>query len=236
MFCMKISGLLKLTLLDYPKKTACTVFFGGCNLRCPFCHNSSLVLGDNFPEAVSNDEFFAFLEKRKGLIDGVCITGGEPLLQNDLVDFVKKIKESGYLVKLDTNGFFPDKLKEISPFLDYVAMDIKNSIENYPKTVGFEKINDEKVLESIDFLINGELDFEFRTTAVKNIHTISDFEKISQMISGAKKYFIQNYKNSSEILGEILNSSVKCESFTQQELDAFAEICRKNIEVVEIRN
>ena len=150
---MQIYGLQKLTLLDFPQKTACTIFTGGCNFRCPFCHNGDLVLG-NLPEPIDADELFSFLKKRVGILDGVCITGGEPLLNNDIEGFIKEIRDLGYLVKLDTNGSNPGYLKRLCEqgLVDYVAMDIKNSKEVYPETVGIEKFDISPICESVDFL------------------------------------------------------------------------------------
>ena len=171
---MKIHGLLKLTLLDYPTKTACTLFTAGCNFRCPFCHNGSLVL--NKAEEIPQDEIFAFLKKRQGLLDGVCITGGEPLLNPDISEFIKRVRELGYSVKLDTNGSFPDRLIELAEngLIDYVAMDIKSSPEGYSKAVGLKDFDVTPNDKSIKFLLTGKVDYEFRTTAVKGLHELSD--------------------------------------------------------------
>ncbi len=228
---MVIYGLQKLSLLDFPGKTACTVFTGGCNWRCPFCHNSSLVIGLDTIEPVKEEEFFAFLKKRQMLLDGVCISGGEPLLQPDIIDFIKKIREFGYQIKLDTNGSFPDKLKEIvnSGLVDYVAMDIKNSPESYPATTGKHDVDLMSVCESAAFLMSGKVDYEFRTTAVKELHTAEDFEKISNWLKGAKRYFIQSFIDSGDILG---GSFTAC---TKQELETFSSILQKNIPSVTIR-
>ena len=168
---MFISGLQKLTLLDFPQVVSCIVFTHGCNFRCPFCHNSSLVDGE-FKEEISTEEIFDFLKKRKGILDGVVITGGEPLIQKDIRGFVEKLKEMGYLVKLDTNGTNPKMLKELveAKLIDYVAMDIKNSSEEYEKATGVTGLMD-KVTESKDFLLKGTVPYEFRTTIVKGIHT-----------------------------------------------------------------
>lgn len=203
---VKISGLQKLTALDYPEKLACTVFTFGCNLRCPFCHNASLVLEDDGYE-VSQDEFFAFLKKRKGILDGVCITGGEPLLQNGIEEFIEKIKELGFLVKLDTNGAFPQKLRSLidKKLVDYVAMDIKNSQEKYPLTCGVNKNGDDffaPFKESIGLLLENRVSYEFRTTIVRELHSIEDIEKIGLLISGAENYYLQNFKDSGNLIGQ----------------------------------
>ncbi len=208
---MKIQGFQKLTLLDFPQKTACTVFTSGCNLRCPFCHNTPLV--KDLEAGIDTGEFFEFLKKRKGILDGVCITGGEPLLHSDIGDFIKEIKSIGYAVKLDTNGTFPKRLKELvnDGLLDYVAMDIKSSLDTYERLAGVS-VNTENVLMSIEFLKGCNVDHEFRTTAVKNLHEIGDFEKISRLI-GDEKYFIQCFKDSGDILSE------GCVPFSSEELE-----------------
>lgn len=213
---MEIYGLQKLTLLDYPGKTACTLFTSGCNFRCPFCHNSSLVF--NRVEPLGSDEIFSFLKKRAGILDGVCITGGEPLLNADIADFIKEIKALGYKVKLDTNGSFPDRLSSLinEGLIDYVAMDIKSSKEGYQKAVGIENYNTQNVERSIELLLSDKVPYEFRTTAVKGIHTEEDFEKIAKWISGAKQYYIQNYRESDDIL-----CSDNLSSFDEDELKMF---------------
>ena len=198
---MNIQFYQKLTLLDYPSKTACTVFTYGCNLRCPFCHNASLVVKPAL-DKVDESEFFAFLDKRQNLLDGVCITGGEPLLQPDIKDFICKIKNKGFLVKLDTNGFFPEKLEQLlsQGVIDYVAMDIKNSKEKYPLTCGIDNLDINKVAASVELLKNSGIDFEFRTTAVKELHTESDFENIGKWLHGNYKYYIQCFKDSGDLI------------------------------------
>lgn len=197
---MLISGLQKLTLLDFPQVVSCIVFTQGCNFRCPFCHNSALVEGEN-EEVISAEEIFDFLKKRKGLLDGVVITGGEPLIQKDIRDFVERLKEMGYLVKLDTNGTNPQKLKELveAKLIDYVAMDIKNSPEGYEKATGVATLLD-KVTESKDFLLKATVPYEFRTTVVKGIHTKESLISLAKWIEGAHQYFLQQYKDSGAIL------------------------------------
>ncbi len=198
---MLIKGLQKLTLLDYPGKMACTVFTAGCNFRCPFCHNASLVTNID-DERISEEEFFSFLNKRQGILEGVCITGGEPTLQPDLAEFMKKIKDLGYAIKLDTNGYRPDVLKDIvnNGLVDYVAMDIKNSKEKYGLTVGIEKMDIAKIEESVDFLKNGNCPYEFRTTVVKELHTPQDIESMAKWISGATQYFLQSFVDSGDLI------------------------------------
>lgn len=198
---MLIKGLQKLTLLDYPTKTACTIFTGGCNFRCPFCHNASLVFNVNEGEKHETDEVLAFLKKRVGLLDGVCVTGGEPLLQKDINEFLGNIKDMGYAVKLDTNGYSPEKLEEIvnAHLVDYIAMDIKNCKEKYSQTAGIE-IDITKIEKSVSFLMTCGIEYEFRTTVVKEYHTLSDIEKIAQWISGAKGYFLQSFVDSGDLI------------------------------------
>ncbi|MCQ2454876.1 MAG: anaerobic ribonucleoside-triphosphate reductase activating protein [Clostridia bacterium] len=228
---MKIHGFQKMTLLDFPGKVACTVFTGGCNLRCPFCHNASLVTEIDGESEIKEAEILDFLSKRNGLLDGVAITGGEPLLQNDIVDFIRKIKELGFAVKLDTNGTFPDKLKYLvnSKLVDYVAMDIKNSPSKYAITSGLKEFDFSCIKESIDFLLEGNVDFEFRTTVVKEFHQIDDFAEIGKLISGAPKYFLQNFVDSGNLIGENLHSVPK------EEIEKAKEILSSFIKNVEIR-
>jgi pyruvate formate lyase activating enzyme len=191
---MLIHGLQKMTLLDYPEHVACTVFLSGCDFRCPYCHNFELVDGSASP-IMSEDEFFGFLDKRHGLLDGVAITGGEPLMRPDLASFIKKIREMGYLIKLDTNGYHPDRLKELleENLLDYIAMDIKNSLEKYPTTIGLSDINISLIKDSISLIMDSGVDYEFRTTVIKEFHEKDDFEKIGTTICGAKRYFLQQF-------------------------------------------
>ncbi len=226
---MLLKGLQKTTLLDYPEKVACTVFTGGCNLRCPFCHNASLVNVKDDNE-ISEDEFFTFLKKRVNILDGVCITGGEPLLQKDITSFIARIKELGYSVKLDTNGFYPHKLKELLDLklIDYVAMDIKNSKKKYSKTCGVE-VDINKIEESIALLLSSEIDFEFRTTVVRELHTSDDIESIAKWISSAPKYFLQSFKDSGDILSDGLSS------YTDDEMKAMLDLAKKHISSTVLR-
>ena len=208
---MKIHGLQKLTLLDYPEKTACTVFTGGCNFRCPFCHNALLVTDIDSSQTYSEEEILDFLSKRTGLLDGVCITGGEPLMNGDIADFIKKIKEMGYSVKLDTNGTFPERLKTLleNNLIDYVDMDIKNSKYKYAITAGIKNVNISDIERSINLLKSSDIDYEFRTTVVNEFHTESDILKIAEWIKGAKKYFLQNFEDSGNLIGENLTAVSK---------------------------
>lgn len=197
---MNIQGFQKLTLLDFPGKTACTVFTGGCNLRCPFCHNGSLVQNPTEQQSVE-PQVIEYLKKRQGILDGVCITGGEPLLQPDLLEFIKKCKEIGMAVKLDTNGAAPEKLEKAikSGLIDYIAMDIKAAPDNYSKAVGLD-ISFIPFRKSMELIRNSGIDYEFRTTAVKGIHTLADFEEIARLLKPDEKYFIQKFTDSGNLL------------------------------------
>ena len=204
-----------MTLLDYPGKVACTLFTAGCNFRCPFCHNASLVTHIDNDLGYTEPEVLAYLKKRIGLLDGVCITGGEPLLQPDITEFIDKIKQIGYFVKLDTNGCFPEKLAELVDrgLLDYVAMDIKNSKSKYGMSVGIPDFDISNIEKSVAFLMNGKVDFEFRTTVVKELHTEQDIQDIGEWIKGAPRYFLQNFVDSGDLIGEGLSpveSDVLC--------------------------
>jgi pyruvate formate lyase activating enzyme len=193
---MKIGGYQKLTLIDYPGVIATTVFTVGCSFRCPFCHNPELVLSSQFVvHSNLEKEFFEFLQKRKGKLEGVCITGGEPTIQPDIVDFIKKIKALGFLVKLDTNGTRPDILKKLldMKLLDFIAMDIKNQLKNYDKTVGV-KTDKKRIKLSVELIMNNKVPYEFRTTAVPGIHKEEDFLEIAKWLKGAKTYYLQEYR------------------------------------------
>ncbi len=227
---MKIKGLQKLTLLDYPGKIACTVFLAGCNFRCPFCHNASLVVKID-EDYINEEEFFAFLEKRKGMLEGVCVTGGEPTLQSELPSFLAKIKALGYLVKLDTNGYRPDTLRQVvsAGLVDFVAMDIKNSKEKYDETVGVENFDISPILESVEFLLSGGVPYEFRTTVVKGLHTETDIEKISEWIAGASSYHIQSFADSGDLIGEGFDK------YDKNTLANMVKIAKSKISVVTLR-
>lgn len=193
---IEIVGYQKLTLLDFPGYTAATFFTNGCNFRCPYCHNSPLVIAPSNNEIIDESEILDFLKKRVGLLDGICITGGEPLLQKDLIPFIKKVKELGYKVKLDTNGYLFSKLKEIIDLklVDYIAMDIKNSLEKYHTTVGLNEIAIKNITSSIEYIKNSDIDYEFRTTVVKELHSHEDIRKIGELLKGSKRYFLQQFK------------------------------------------
>lgn len=201
---MKIGGLQKLTLLDYPGKVACTVFTLGCNFRCPFCHNAPLVTHIAGTPTMDDSEFFSFLKKRQGILDGVTVSGGEPTLMSDLYDFISKIKELGFCVKLDTNGTDPDTVEKLinSKMIDYVAMDIKNSPEKYALTSGLSPDYDiSKIKYTANMLMTGDLDFEFRTTLVSPYHTPEDFESIGRWLQGDEKFYLQAFVDSGDLVG-----------------------------------
>ncbi|MBE6533776.1 MAG: anaerobic ribonucleoside-triphosphate reductase activating protein [Ruminococcaceae bacterium] len=227
---MKINGLQKTTLLDFPEKVACTVFTGGCNFRCPFCHNASLVINPSPIEAISEEDFFSYISKRKGVLDGVCITGGEPLLNHDIVNFIKKIRSFGLLIKLDTNGTFPDKLEELldTKLIDYVAMDIKNSKDKYAITSGIAKFPAE-IEKSIDIIINKAPDYEFRTTVVRELHNAQDIVDIATRIKNAKKYFLQCYVDSGDTISQGFSA------YSAAEMLEILENARKILPITDLR-
>lgn len=205
---MLILGLNKTTLLDYPGCVAATVFTGGCNFCCPFCHNRDLVVKPSAESALSEEEVLRFLEKRKNVLKGVCITGGEPTLQEGLQDFLEKIRKTGYRIKLDTNGYRPEVLKRLMEkgLLDYVAMDIKNCPDKYALTAGISDetagFEIEKIKESVEILLGGNVKFEFRTTVVKELHTVEGMVKIGEWIRGCDAYYLQKFQNTENNIAE----------------------------------
>ncbi len=228
---MRISGLQKLTLVDFPGHTACTVFTGGCNYRCPFCHNAGLVLYPEEQPEIPEEEFFALLEKRKGLLDGVAVTGGEPSLQPDLPDFLRRIRDRGYAVKLDTNGTRPDLLRQLvrDDLVQYVAMDIKNAPARYAETAGVTDPQPERIRESAAFLLEGTVPYEFRTTVVREFHRPEDMAEIGRWLQGAKRYFIQCFTDSGDLIREGLHPC------TREELDLLLSAVRPFIPAAELR-
>jgi len=230
---MLISGLQKLTLLDYPGKVACTVFTGGCNFRCPFCHNSALVLPEQLSRENESGAVLAFLKKRVGVLDGVAVTGGEPLLHPDMADFLREVKAMGFLVKLDTNGSFPERLISIveAGLADRVAMDIKNAPALYAKTAGVREDFDLSGIErSKDFLLSGAVEYEFRTTVVRGLHTAESLMEAARWIEGAKEYYLQQYKDSGAIL-----DSTDLGAFDAEEMRALADAVRPIVPTVQVR-
>ena len=201
---MKFNGFQKLTLLDYPGKVACTLFTAGCNLRCPFCHNASLVTHIDNTNIYNKEEILSYLGKRQGILEGVCISGGEPLMQTEIEHFIKEVKALGYSIKLDTNGFYPDKLISLveKGLIDYVAVDIKNSYSKYAKTTGIENLDLSPLKRTVEFLLSGKVDYEFRTTIVEGLHTEADILDIGKTIKGAPRYFLQNFVDSGDLIGE----------------------------------
>lgn len=236
---MLIYGLNKTTLLDYPGRVAATIFLGGCNFRCPFCHNKDLVLLTDTTDAISTHELLAFLEKRRHVLTGVCITGGEPTLHSDLADLLKNIKDLGYCVKLDTNGSNPRMLDELlsENLLDYIAMDIKNDKAHYAMTIGCNEKNGSSLTSfsmsdietSVSVIQTCGLPYEFRTTVVKQFHNAETFENIANWLDGSLAYYLQNYEETPNVL---------CPGFTsysKEELHSFARTMQKTVQTVEIR-
>ena len=248
---MRICGFNKTTLLDYPGKVASTIFLGGCNFRCPFCQNGILVVAPGEQPDYSQEELLTFLKKRKGILDGVCISGGEPTLSDGLEEFLGKIKELvslgawnsvtrlgqtlleglDYAVKLDPNGSRPKIVKHLAEagLIDKVAMDIKACPDNYGNLTGIEKPDMDSIFETADFLLHGNLDYEFRTTVVRELHTQKDFEEIAVWLAGAKEYYLQAYKDSDGVLRPGYGS------YTFEELQNFQKILQKTILSVGIR-
>lgn len=230
---MKISGIQKLTLLDYPGTVACTLFTAGCNFRCPFCHNAALVLPEQIEDgSLDEDEVLDFLKKRQGILDGVAITGGEPMLHRDLPELLSKIKALGYKIKLDTNGSNPEMLKEVIErrLIDRVAMDIKNSPEAYGETIGVENFDLAPIERSKDMLLCGDMDYEFRTTVVKGIHTEESLIEAAKWIKGAKEYYLQQFKDSGNL---IMPDGLS--AYDEKEMHTLAELVREHVPAAEVR-
>ena len=227
---MKIHGLQKMTLLDFPGHVACTVFLGGCDFRCPFCHNFELVDGSEKP-IMDDSELISFLESRTALLDGVAITGGEPCLHSDLPELIKKIRSIGYPVKLDTNGNHPGLLKQLidEGLVDYVAMDIKNSEDKYAWTCGLDEMDLTPIKQSISILMNCDIEYEFRTTVIKEFHTEDDFHKIGEMIKGARAYFLQRFTDRDSVPYGNLTSP------HPDEMRVFAQIAQKYVQNSSLR-
>ena len=225
---MRIAGFQKLTLLDFPNKVSCIIFTQGCNFKCPYCHNSGL-LGHNNEDLIDESEIFSYLNKRKGVIDGIVISGGEPTIQKDLIFFMKRVKDLGFLIKLDTNGSNPDLVEEIinQNLVDYIAMDIKNILEDY-KDITDVKPNVEKLRRSIELIKKSQIDHEFRTTIIKNIHDIKRIKKICSYVDG-DKMFLQNFEKSENVLGKHL------EPFSKEELIQIKEEMKGKFPNVKVR-
>lgn len=257
---MKIAGFLPTTLLDYPGKLACTIFTAGCNFRCPFCQNAFLVLqeselNDNAAlpyrkwknaqetEPVSAYSILKFLEKRRKILEGVCISGGEPTLQPDLPEFLCQIKNMGFSVKLDTNGFRPDTILHLweGHLIDYIAMDIKSSINNYPLLCGIPGMDVSPILESVKILSEAHIPHEFRTTLVKGLHSLPDMEEIGNWLPSDSTYFLQSFTTGDTILQSMVNKmeidsqTIIMSSFTTEELQAFLSTAQKHIPSTSLR-
>lgn len=228
---MHIHGLQKMSMVDFPGKIAATVFTGGCNLRCPFCHNALLVTRLSESPLLDQGEVLKFLRARRGLLDGVVLTGGEPLLQKDAPDFLAEVREMGFAVKLDTNGCYPQVLSRIleQKLVDYVAMDIKNCKEKYGLTAGLPNFDITPVEESVRLLMAGTVDYEFRTTVAKELHTPEDIENIGRWIQGAKRYFLQNFEDSGNLIGQGYHG------FSEEEIRHMAGIASQYMEHVGVR-
>ena len=227
---MDIHGLQKLTLLDFPGHIACTVFLGGCDFRCPFCHNAEIIDGSS-EVIMKDDELLEFLKKKQGLLDGVAITGGEPLLRKDLPEFLEKVRALGYQIKLDTNGTHPERLRELmeKKLVDYVAMDIKNSPARYAQTAGLKSMDLSSVRESVSLLLTGKADYEFRTTVLAELHDEESFREIGKWIRGAKRYFLQPFVDRDSVPFGGLHAP------SREALIGFLEIVKPYVEQAEIR-
>ncbi len=228
---MKICGLQKLTLLDFPEKVACTIFTCGCDFRCPFCHNKALVIKSERNPIIDEAEIFKFLEKRVGILDGVCITGGEPLLQQGIIAFIAKVKKMGFVVKLDTNGSSPILLKKLCEenLIDYVAMDIKNSLAEYSKTIGIDHYDTRHIEESAAFLMTDVVPYEFRTTVVRELHSSQDFEEIAGWLKNASRYYLQTFQDSENVIQPGLSG------YSKVEMEVFSGILMKTMKSVKLR-
>ncbi len=228
---MVIHGLQKLTLLDFPGHTACTVFTARCNWRCPFCHNASLVLRPDSQPVIDEDAFFSFLAKRRGLLDGVAVTGGEPTLNRDLGDFLARVKDMGFQTKLDTNGTHPDMLRDILArgLADYVAMDIKAGRDNYPAVTGTLRPGLAGVEESVSLLRESGTAHEFRTTVVRELHSDADFADIAIWLAGEERYFLQAFKDSGDLITQT------CSGCSKEEMEHFLSIVKVGVPSAAIR-
>ncbi|MBQ8879366.1 MAG: anaerobic ribonucleoside-triphosphate reductase activating protein [Clostridia bacterium] len=228
---MKIKGLQKLTLLDFPGEIACTVFLGGCNFRCPFCHNASIVLPEREAENISVESFLEFLDSRRGKLSGVCVSGGEPTLSADLPNFLREIKSRGLRVKLDTNGYLPGVLESLidEGLVDYVAMDIKNSMERYGETVGIDRFNVSPIDRSARLLMTGRVDFEFRTTVTVELHDADSIRAIGEWLRGDESFYLQTFLDSGDLL------SCGLSPYSKEEMESLTAILREYIPRAELR-
>lgn len=230
---MLIAGVQKLTLLDYPGQVACTVFTGGCNFRCPYCHNASLVLPERVAEEPGGAEAaLRFLEKRRGVLDGVAVSGGEPLLQTGLADFLRAVRAMGYKIKLDTNGSFPERLRALveEGLVDCVAMDVKNAPALYAETAGCKLLDMTAVERSRTYLMSGAVPYEFRTTLVRGLHTPESVRAAAEWIAGARAYYLQQFRDSGDMI-----AGAGLSAFTDDEMRAMADIARPFVPSVRLR-
>ena len=228
-----IKGLQKTTLVDYPGKIACTIFLAGCNFKCGYCYNSDLVFDTGKGPTIPDEELIEFLESRKNILEGVCITGGEPTLDKGLVTLIKKIKKLGYCVKLDTNGSNPEVIKELleERLVDYIAMDIKASLDSYDEVTSV-KVNKQNIKRSIEIIKNSQIEYEFRTTAIPDIINENEIKKILELIKGSKKYFIQQFKPDGKTIDSKYNSM---EALPKEKLNSFKEISSDYVEEAGVR-
>ena len=228
---VKSHGFQKLTLLDYPGKLACTIFLGGCNFRCPFCHNGNLVLHPEREPVIPQEEVMGTLKKRTGILDGVCITGGEPTLNPRLPEFIGRIKEMGYAVKLDTNGSRPEVVQGLvrDGLVDYVAMDIKNSPRMYQLTAGVREPDLTKINETVEFLKMGTVEYEFRTTVMRELHRREEFREIGRWLAGSRRYYLQAYRESEQVIHPVYTS------YSGEQMENFCQMLRGQIAQVEVR-
>ncbi len=228
---MVIQGLKKFSLLDYPGKMACTLFAAGCNFRCPYCYNKSLVIDTHENRDIPLEDIYGYLKKYYGILDGICLTGGEPLIQRGIEEFLARIKEIGYEVRLETNGSLPDKLKKLvtEGLVDYVAMDIKNSRGSYGRTVGIEGYDVGKVQKSVEYLLGGAVPYEFCTTVVLEYHRRSDFESIGRWIAGAERYYLQRFICSEGVMREGLHR------YNDSIMEQALEIVKRDVPAARLR-
>ena len=230
---MVIAGVQNLTLLDYPGQVACTVFTGGCNFRCPYCHNASLVLPERVREESGGVEaVLRFLEKRRGVLDGVAVSGGEPLLHADIADFLRDVRAMGYRVKLDTNGSFPERLRALveEGLVDRVAMDVKNAPALYAETAGLTLVDIAAVERSRDYLMSGAVAYEFRTTLVRGLHTPESVREAAKWVAGARAYWLQQFRDSGDVI-----AAAGLGAFTDEEMRDMADIVRPFVPSVRLR-
>ncbi|MGI6377877.1 MAG: anaerobic ribonucleoside-triphosphate reductase activating protein [Bacilli bacterium] len=228
---MDFVGIEKLSLVDYEGKLTCTLFMAGCNFRCPFCHNASLVLQDYSINPIPFEEILSYLKNAKGKLEAVCISGGEPTLMRDLKEKIRPIKDLGYLIKIDTNGTNPELLKELyqEKLLDYVALDVKNCEEAYPETIGHNYQPFANIQKSIAFLMNSGIEYEFRTTLVQEFHSRKKIDALGKMIKGAKKLYLQKFVDTGSTIKKGLNP------IPLEEAKEYQKILEKYIQKVELR-